>query len=75
MLRVANLCAELSNRNNILIKFWQNASQALYHRNTEQPREKIMFNELLNKIKVNKLWELTMSFWTTDPHQERLWNS
>jgi hypothetical protein len=52
MLRVANLCAELSNRNNILIIFWQNASKALYHRNTELTREKIMFNELLNKINI-----------------------
>jgi hypothetical protein len=52
MLRVANLCAELSNRNSILITFWQNASKALYHRNTEITRDKNMFNELLNKINV-----------------------
>jgi len=52
MLRVANLCAELSNRNNILITFWTNASKALYHRNTEISREKTMFYELLNKINV-----------------------
>ena len=52
MLRVANLCAELSNRNNIFIGFWQNASRALYHRNTELTREKIMFNELLSKINI-----------------------
>lgn len=52
MLRVANLCAELSNRNNILITFWQGASKALYHRNTEMTREKTMFNELPNKIDI-----------------------
>ena len=52
MLRVANLCAELSNRNNILITFWQRASHALYHRNTEITRDKTMFNELLDKIDI-----------------------
>ncbi len=52
MLRVANLCAELSNRNNVFISFWQNASKALYHRNTDLTREKTTFNELLNKINI-----------------------
>jgi len=54
MLRVANLCAELSNRNKILITFWTNASKAVYHRNTEISREKTIFYELLNKI-ISKL--------------------
>lgn len=52
MLRVANLCAELSNRNSLFISFWQNASKALYHRNTDLTREKTTFNELLNKINI-----------------------
>ncbi len=51
MLRVANLSAELSNRNNYFITFWQRASLALYHRNTEH-RDRTMFNELLNKINI-----------------------
>lgn len=49
---MANLCAELSNRNNVLIAFWQQASKALYHRNTEMPRERSMFNELPAKINI-----------------------
>jgi hypothetical protein len=52
MLRVANLCSELTSRNNILMTFWQNAAKALHHRNTEQSREKLMFSELLGKINV-----------------------
>lgn len=51
-IRMANLCAELSNRNNLLITFWQQASKALYHRNTEMPRERSMFNELPSKINI-----------------------
>lgn len=52
MLRVANLCAELTSRCNILIAFWHNASKALHQRNTEPTREKAMFSELLNKINI-----------------------
>ena len=52
MLRVANLCAELTSRCNVLITFWHNASKALHQRNTEPTREKAMFSELLNKINI-----------------------
>ena len=51
MLRVANLCSELTCRNGILTAFWQNATKALFNRNQE-PKEKVMFNELLAKINV-----------------------
>ena len=50
MLRVANLCAELTSRNQILTVLWQHASKALFHRNSE--KEKIYFTELSNKINV-----------------------
>ena len=52
MLRVANLCSELTCRNGILTAFWQNATKALFNRNQE-PKEKVMFNELLSKISVS----------------------
>jgi hypothetical protein len=67
MFRVAHLCVELTSRCSILIAFWQNAIKALYQRNTDTSggggggsagssgsggREKIMFNELLNKIDI-----------------------
>ncbi|CAF0769772.1 unnamed protein product, partial [Brachionus calyciflorus] len=52
MLRVSNLCVELTSRCNVLITFWQNATKALHHRNTEPTKEKAMFNELLNKINI-----------------------
>jgi hypothetical protein len=52
MLRVANLCAELTSRSSILIAFWHNATKVLHQRNTEPTRERAMFSELLNKINI-----------------------
>ena len=54
MLRVVNLCAELTCRCSILASFWQAACKALHHRNSEPTRgnERPWFNELLNKINV-----------------------
>jgi hypothetical protein len=50
MLRVANLCAELTSRNIVFVTFWQYAVKAL-HRNTEANKDKL-FIELSNRINV-----------------------
>ncbi len=53
MLRLANLCAELSCRLNILIPLWHSALRTLLHRDAEPTKEKtILFRELLNKINI-----------------------
>lgn len=52
MLRVANLCAELTSRNQVLMPFWNQAAKSLHHRAADSPRDRVSFNDYFTKIPI-----------------------
>lgn len=52
MLRVANLCAELTSRNHVFLPLWHQAAKSLHHRNMDSSRDRISFNDYFTKIPV-----------------------